>query len=179
MNRGNVFWNKLSKEEQNTFSNQMFKLILDRKYKVYEARDCIPRPIFFHLLSLFNLFFLFYILYFFYKKKNSFKEYLYICVNPEIRICTTFTWKIMLHERLCGNKNLKKKEDKSLTCQSVELVLALSLIGGRTLVRLARGHVIIVHTVPTAERTSATGLERGGGGGVTEISKILPNKEEN
>ena len=51
--------------------------------------------------------------------------------------------------------------DKSPTCQSVELVLALALIGGRTLVRLARGNMFIVHTVSTAEGTSATGLERG------------------
>ena len=37
MNRGNILWNKLTKEEQYTFSNQMFKLILDNKYNVYQA----------------------------------------------------------------------------------------------------------------------------------------------
>ena len=37
MNRGNILWNRLTKEEQNTFSNQMFKLILEKKYKVYKA----------------------------------------------------------------------------------------------------------------------------------------------
>ena len=37
MNRGNILWNKLSRDEQTTFSNQMFKIILDGKYKVYEA----------------------------------------------------------------------------------------------------------------------------------------------
>ena len=37
MNRGNVLWNQLTQQEQTTFSNQMFKIILDRKYKVYKA----------------------------------------------------------------------------------------------------------------------------------------------
>ena len=37
MNRGNVLWNRLTQEEQLTFSNQMFKVILDTKYKVYKA----------------------------------------------------------------------------------------------------------------------------------------------
>ena len=37
MNRGNILWNCLSQEEQTTFSNQMFKLILERKYKSYKA----------------------------------------------------------------------------------------------------------------------------------------------
>ena len=37
MNRGNVLWNQLTQEEQSTFSNQMFKIILDKKYKVYKA----------------------------------------------------------------------------------------------------------------------------------------------
>ena len=37
MNRGNILWNKLTRDEQTTFSNQMFKIILDRKYNVYKA----------------------------------------------------------------------------------------------------------------------------------------------
>ena len=37
VNRGNVLWNQLTQQEQTTFSNQMFKNILDRKYKVYKA----------------------------------------------------------------------------------------------------------------------------------------------
>ena len=37
MNRGNILWNNLTREEQTTFSNQMFKIILDIKYKVYKA----------------------------------------------------------------------------------------------------------------------------------------------
>ena len=37
MNRGNILWNKLTSEEQMTFSNQMFKLILDKKYNLYKA----------------------------------------------------------------------------------------------------------------------------------------------
>ena len=37
MNLGNIFWNKLRKEQQYTFSNQMFKLILEKNYKVYKA----------------------------------------------------------------------------------------------------------------------------------------------
>ena len=36
MNRGNILWNRLTQDEQNTFSNQMFKIILDKKYKVYK-----------------------------------------------------------------------------------------------------------------------------------------------
>ena len=35
MNRGNILWNKLTREEQLTFSNPLFKLVLDKKYKVY------------------------------------------------------------------------------------------------------------------------------------------------
>ena len=31
MNRGNLLWNKLTREEQLTFSNPLFKLVLDRK----------------------------------------------------------------------------------------------------------------------------------------------------
>ena len=31
-------------------------------------------------------------------------------MNPEIRTCTTSSWKIMSHESLYGNKNLKKKD---------------------------------------------------------------------
>ena len=37
MNRGNNLWNQLTYEEQTTFSNPLFKLILDNKYKVYKA----------------------------------------------------------------------------------------------------------------------------------------------
>ena len=37
MNRGNVLWNRLTLEEQSTFSNPLFKLILDKKYKSYRA----------------------------------------------------------------------------------------------------------------------------------------------
>ena len=37
MNRGNILWNKLTLEEQSTFSNPLFKLILDKKYKTYRA----------------------------------------------------------------------------------------------------------------------------------------------
>ena len=35
MNRGNILWNNLSKDEQFTFSNSLFKLIIDKRYKVY------------------------------------------------------------------------------------------------------------------------------------------------
>ena len=37
MNRGNMLWNLLSQEEQTTFSNQLFKIVLEKKYKVYQA----------------------------------------------------------------------------------------------------------------------------------------------
>ena len=37
MNRGNILWNKLTLEEQSTFNNPLFKLILDRKYVTYRA----------------------------------------------------------------------------------------------------------------------------------------------
>ena len=37
MNRGNILWNQLSKDEQHTFSNQMFKIVLKGKYKEYKA----------------------------------------------------------------------------------------------------------------------------------------------
>ena len=37
MNRGNILWNQLTQDEQTTFSNQMFKIIIDMKYKVYKA----------------------------------------------------------------------------------------------------------------------------------------------
>ena len=37
MNRGQVLWNKLTLEEQSTFSNPLFKLVLDKKYKTYRA----------------------------------------------------------------------------------------------------------------------------------------------
>ena len=37
MNRGNILWNKLTLEEQSTFSNPSFKFILDKKYKAYRA----------------------------------------------------------------------------------------------------------------------------------------------
>ena len=37
MNRGNILWNNLTQKEQSTFSNQMFKIILDTKYKDYKA----------------------------------------------------------------------------------------------------------------------------------------------
>ena len=37
MNRGNILWNRLTLNEQSTFSNPLFKFILDRKYKTYRA----------------------------------------------------------------------------------------------------------------------------------------------
>ena len=37
MNRGNILWNKLTLEEQSTFSNPLFKLVLDKKYHTYRA----------------------------------------------------------------------------------------------------------------------------------------------
>ena len=37
MNRGNILWNQLTRDEQSTFSNLMFKIILDKKYKAYKA----------------------------------------------------------------------------------------------------------------------------------------------
>ena len=37
MNRGNILWNRLTLEEQTTFSNPLFKLVLNKKYKTYRA----------------------------------------------------------------------------------------------------------------------------------------------
>ena len=65
MNRGNNLWNQLTYEEQTTFSNPLFKLILDSKYKVYIRLEMylhLTRHyhyILYHFCFCFSLFFLF------------------------------------------------------------------------------------------------------------------------
>ena len=47
MNRGNILWNKLTRDEQHTFSNPLFKTVLDKKKKRFTRHEIIC----YHLIS--------------------------------------------------------------------------------------------------------------------------------